>query len=141
MTGLNEPIGGFFFDVATGIKKTMDIRKDYLIAVRVSRDPYPYAKPADLKEPDKGMPICGLTPLDMKFTYLCDVYKNGEQLKYAASDGVVLKATAFGRTVKEAQHRVYKICKNIKAIDIAYANDIGDRVDHDMNLLKEWGWL
>jgi len=143
MTGLNEPVGSFLFDVATGIKKSMDIRYDFLIAVRVSRDPYPYAKPYEIKEPDKGMPICGLTDLDLKFTYLSDVYKEpgSNQMLYAASDGVVLRATAFGRSVKEAQHRVYKICKNIKAIDIAYANDIGDRVDKDIALLREWGWL
>jgi len=141
MTGLNEPIGGFFFDVATGIKKSMKLRNDFLITVRISRDPYPYAKPCDLDEPDKGMPICGLNITDMKFTYLCDVYKDGDQLKYAASDGVILKATAFGRTVKEAQHRVYKICKNVKAIDIAYSPGIGDRVDKDIASLKEWGWL
>jgi len=141
MTGLNEPVGAFLFDVATGVKKDMALRNDFLITVRVTRDPYPYCKPADLDEPDKGMPICGLTETDLKFTYLCDVYKDGDQIKYAASDGVVLKATAFGRSVKEAQHRVYKICKNIQAIDIAYCNDIGDRVDKDIALLREWGWL
>ena len=141
MTGLNEPVGSFLFDTATGIKKSMDIRSDFLIAVRVTRDPYPYAKPSEVKESDKGMPICGLNETDMKFTYLCDVYKEEDDLKYAASDGVILKATAFGRSVKEAQHRVYKICNNIKAIDIAYRTDIGDRVDNDLKLLREWGWL
>lgn len=148
MTGLTESVGGFLFDVATGIKKQMSLSRnasgyDYLSAVRVHRDPYPMCKPDEIKEPDKGMPICGLNEQDMKFVYLCDVYRNkeDEQIKYAASDGVVLKATSFGRSVKEAQHRVYKLCKNIKAIDVAYANDIGNRVDKDIERLKEWGWL
>lgn len=141
ITGLNEPLGALLFDTATGIKKSMDIRTEFLIAVRVTRDPYPYCTPADVDEPDKGMPICGLNDTDMKFTYLCDVYKDGDTLRYAASDGVILKATAFGRSVKEAQHRAYKICNNIKAIDIAYRNDIGDRVERDLKLLRDWSWL
>ena len=141
MTGMVEPVGAFLFDTATGIKKSMDIRTDFLISVRITRDPYPYCSPSDITESDKGMPICGLNDTDMKFTYLADVYKDGDQLKYAASDGVILKATAFGRSVKEAQHRVYKICKNVQAIDIAYRNDIGDRVDGDLKLLRDWGWV
>lgn len=148
MTGLKEPMGNLLFDVATGIKKEMDIRYDFLMAIRVTRDPYPFCRPQEVEESDRGMPICGLSEKDEPFTYLCDVFKDvdkddaeGYDLKYAASDGVVLKATSFGRSVKEAQHRAYKICNNIKAIDISYRNDIGDRVDGDLAKLREWGWI
>ena len=132
MTGLNEPVGAFLFDVATGIKKSMNIRSDFLICVPVS---------VESDALSKGMPISGLNETDLRFTYLCDVYKDGNQMKYAASNGTILKATAFGRSVKEAQHRVYKICKNIKALNIEYSDDVGDRVDKDIALLREWKWL
>lgn len=140
-TGLNESVGGFLYEVALGTKKRMDVRNDFLLAVRVTRDPYPAADPREVDEPDRGMPIDGLTEKDSKFIYLCDVMRKGDQLQYAASDGVVLKATSFGRSVKEAQHRAYKICKNIKAIDIQYRNDIGDRVEKDLENLRKWGWI
>lgn len=141
MTGLNEPVGGFLFDVALGVKKEMDIRRDFLIAISVIRDPYPFVEPKEVKEPDKGMPITGITALDSKFIYLCDVMKDANQIKYAAGSGIVYKATAFGRSVDEAQHRAYRICKNVKSIDLAYRNDIGKRVPNDLKRLREWGWL
>lgn len=141
MTGLNEPMGAFLYEMALGTKISMDIRSDFLLAIRVTRDPYPYAEPHEIEESDKGMPISGLTETDMKFVYLCDVMKKDGQLQYAASDGVLLKATSFGRSVKEAQSRAYKICKNVEAIDIAYRNDIGDRVEKNLDSLRAWGWI
>src|SRR5258708_3734366 len=80
MTGLKEPMGNLLFETALGTRKSMDIRTDFLMTVRVTRDPYPYAEPCDVDEDDKGMPICGLTEKDMDFVYLCDVYKKGEEL-------------------------------------------------------------
>src|SRR5260221_392991 len=78
MIGLREPVANLLFETALGVKKSMDIRTDFLMTVRVTRDPYPYAEPEELDEPDKGMPICGLTEKDMEFVYLCDVYKKDD---------------------------------------------------------------
>lgn len=142
MTGLTEPVGSMLFEVATGIKKRIEMRTDFLISVRVCRDPYPVGYSSMLgKDNDRGMPITGLSEKDMPFVYLCDVYTEDGILKFSAGDGVILKATAFGRSVKEAQHRAYRVVKNVQAIDIQYRTDIGNRVESDMNTLREWGWI
>jgi len=143
MQGLREPIANLLFETAIGSKKTMDVSKDYLMAVRVTRDPYPAAAPKDLapEDLDRGMPIVGLTAKDMNHAYLCDVYLDGETLRYAAGDGVILKATSFGDTIKKARDRVYRVVRNIKGIDIQYRTDIGVRAERDLESLREWGWV
>jgi phosphoribosylamine---glycine ligase len=143
MQGLREPMASLLFDTAIGAKKEMDITPDYLIAVRVTRDPYPVmsADKLEPKERDRGMPVVGFNAKDMPHVYFCDVFLDGETLRYGASDGVLLKCTAFGKTVEMAQERVYRTAKNLKSIDHAYRIDIGDRVPVDMQKLKNWGWL
>lgn len=141
LEGLKEPAGRFFMDIAQGTKKAMDLTNDYMIAVRVSRDPYPFAYPAEVKEPDKGMPVVGLSDKNMRHVFLTDVYLTADGYKYAAGDGVVYKATARGREVKEARQRVYTTIHNIKGFDLQWRNDIGARVDKDMQTLREWRWL
>jgi phosphoribosylamine--glycine ligase len=142
MVGMTEPVGSMLFELATGIKKKIDMRYDFLIAVRVCRDPYPVGYCSMLgKDNDKGMPITGLSEKDMPFVFLSDVYTDNGTMRFAASDGIILKAAAFGRSVKEARHRVYRVVSNVKAIDIQYRTDIGSRVDEDLAKLRSWGWL
>jgi phosphoribosylamine--glycine ligase len=143
MQGLREPMGNLLFETAIGSKKEMDISSDYLMSVRVSRDPYPSkVESLDKIDQDLGMPIVGLTNKDMNHVYLCDCFLDkGGNIKYAASDGVVLKATGFGRTIPEASTRTYKVISNIKGIDLMYRTDIGARAAKDIKQLQEWGWL
>lgn len=143
MQGLREPVANLLFETAIGSKKSMDISSDYLMCVRVARDPYP-TSPSDLdkSEQDLGMPIMGLSAKDMPHVYLCDVYLDDDgTIRYGAADGLILKATSFGRTIEEAHERVYKVVHNVKAVDIQYRTDIGLRGIKDIELLKQWGWL
>lgn len=142
MQGLREPVANLLFETAIGSKKSMDISSDYLMSVRVSRDPYPTDVQLLPKlDQDFGMPILGLTPKDMNHVYLCGVYLDNETLRYGASDGVLMKATGFGRTIEEARTRTYKVISNIKSMDIQYRTDIGVRATKDIKQLQDWGWL
>ena len=138
MEGLNEPIANLLFDTATGIRQNMDITMDFMSAVRLSVPPWPHAKP---EEDTKGKPILGLNDQNMKHIYLTDAYKQGGRYFWAAGDGVVLKATARGVSVREATRRVYRTLSNINVLDKQYRLDIGARVESDLGKLKEWGWL
>lgn len=142
-TGLEEPLGSFLFGVAMGVAKQIPIRPDFLIAVRASLPPYPHAKVSWLPEQERrsGMPIVGATDTDLKYTFFCDVMLEGDRLKYAASDGALLKATAFGRSVREARHRAYRVLENLKVPELQYRTDIGARVEKDLETLRSWGWL
>jgi phosphoribosylamine--glycine ligase len=138
MHGTKGPFGSFLFDVATGVAKSIPVLGyDYLIAVRVVCPEYPYGR-ADQKA--RGMPVFGLEgPGGSVFP--CDVYKEKEKYYYAASDGVLAKVAANGRDVREARRRVYKRVDDVRASGVFYRNDIGARVERDMNQLKAWGWL
>src|SRR3989304_6712676 len=136
--GLNEPVANLLFDTATGIKQTMDVTMDFMSAVRLSVPPWPHAKP---EKSTKGKPILGLNDQNMKHIYLTDAYKQEGRYYWAAGDGVVLKATARGVSVRESVRRVYRTLSNINVLDKQYRLDIGARVESDLNKLKEWGWL
>ena len=136
MEGLKEPVTDLFFETAVGVKKEMDITKDYMIAVRGSVPPWPHG------EPDThGMPVIGINEENLRHLYLTDVYKEDEQYLYAGGDGVVVKATAHGQSVEQAQSRVYRTLNNLTIQDMQYRLDIGNRVSNDVRLLKKWGWL
>jgi len=136
--GLREPLIDLLFETATGTKKEMELSNQYLIAVRLTVPPYPMEK---VKPEDHGEPILGLDEFKLKHIFLCDVYFEDNELKYAGSDGVVLKATASGRDVREAKRRVYRTLKDVKVGSKQYRTDIGDRVPGDIEKLKSMGWL
>src|SRR3990172_9537182 len=132
MEGLNEPVANLLFDTATGTKKAMDVTMDFMAAVRLSVPPWPHAKPA---QDVKGKPILGLNEQNMKHIYLTDAYKEGKDYFWAGGDGVVLKATARGVSVREATRRVYRTLTNVNVLDKQYRLDIGDRVERDLGQL------
>ena len=138
LEGLKEPAFDLFFETALGVKKEMDITNDFMIAVRMSSPPWPHS------EPDKealGMPILGINEQNLKHLWLTDIMFKGGKYLYSASDGVVAKATARGRSVKEARNRVYRTVDEIKFQSKQFRSDIGERVNSDMNQLKTWGWI
>lgn len=138
MEGLREPVTDLLFETALGVKTSMNLSDEYLASVRVSVPPYPHADP----HPDEfGIPITGINDQNLSHLFLTDIMLRGGLYQYAASDGVVYKATAHGRTVKEVMGRVYRTIENVKVHDMQYRTDIGKRVLADMTQLSAWGWI
>lgn len=138
MEGLSEPISDVLFEVALGIKKEFKVTEEFMIASRLSVPPWPHA---DEEGKNRGLPILGINDKNLRHIYLSDAYREGDNYYYAASDGVVLKATARGVSVREAQRRVLRTLDNIKVNDKQYRRDIGNRVDGAMSDLKDWRYL
>lgn len=140
--GLKEPLTDLLFETAMGVKREMSVESIPMIAVRVSVPPWPHAAP---RESDKGRPLLGLNKGNLKHIFLTDIYKDGQEYKWAAGDGVVYKATAGGVDFREARRRVYRTISNVQILDSQYRTDIGKRADPDQgaqfNQLREWGWL
>lgn len=136
--GLREPLLDVLFETAAGIKKTIALSDDVLIAVRVSVPPWPHAEP---EAADRGRPVLGVTKEAMKHLFPTDIFQEDDRWLYAAGDGVVYKATARGRDVKEARRRVYRTVDSIDILDKQYRTDIGQRVPSDVARLIKWGWL
>lgn len=138
MEGLNEPISDVIFETAVGVKKEMALGSDPMIAVRLSKSPWPITDPSS---DDFGMPILGIDDSNRKHIFLTDAYKENDGIFYAASDGVIAKVTAHAKTVADARTRVYRTIDSINYPDKQYRLDIGERVPEDMKKLKEWNWL
>ncbi len=138
MCGMKAPVGGFLFELATGIAKTISLNGyDYLMAVRVSHFPYP------TRMKDKGYedgPVLGIKDIG-KDIYLSAMYKKGDQYLSSGADGTLCKVVAHGRDVRETSRRCYDKVHKLVAMDLQYRTDIGGRVEKDMSRLKEWGWL
>ena len=138
MEGISEPIADVLFETALGVKKEFQLTEEYMMASRLSVPPWPHA---DAASSNRGAPILGLNEKNLKHIYLSDAYKDGNDYYYAASDGVVLKATARGASVREAQRRVLRTLDNVKLSDKQYRRDIGNRVDSAMSSLKSGRYL
>lgn len=139
MEGLKEPVTDLFFETAIGVKKSMNLTTDYMIAVRLSVPPWPHGEPDNEAV---GMPIIGINEFNIKHLYLTDAYRDeGEDYLYAGGDGAILKVTARGRDIQEARNRVYRTIDNLTIQDVQYRSDIGLRAIKDIKQLKEWGWL
>lgn len=148
--GLQEPLGDFLFEVALGSKKTIDLTKDAMVAVRLSIPPWPVRQPRD---GDFGEPILGLE--DMTHIWPSDIYKEKKDYFTAGAEGILLKATATGRATettladgkasidltREALRRAYRLLEKIKVGSKQYRTDIGKRVNSQYAQLKQWGWL
>lgn len=139
MEGLREPVTDLLFETAVGIKSSMELGTDAMIAVRLSKAPWPSGEP---NSDEHGMPIVGINEDNIKHIFLTDVFLDSEgSYRYAVGDGVIMKVTAHAKTVKEARLRVYRTIDGIEYPDKQFRSDIGERVGSDMDQLKEWGWL
>jgi len=147
--GLNEPLGTFLFDIATGKNRRARLTTDTMIAVRLSIPPWPIRKP---DASSAGELIEGIDDSTLPHLFLTDLYKDGDEYKTAAGDGVLLKATAIGRSRRneqtgridytyEARRRVYNTLSKLDISGKQYRDDIGERVNKEVAQLKDWGWL
>jgi phosphoribosylamine-glycine ligase len=54
----------------------------------------------------------------------------------------VLYVTEHGKTIEEAEKKVYNLIKKIHIPKMMYRNDIGQRfIEHDREKLKNWGYI
>lgn len=132
----SEPFGDFLLGVATGTQTSMKLNSNtFALATRLTIPPYPFGK-ADPDE--RGLPVLGL-PDGLNHYYPTDIMKDRGQFKWSASDGVLLKVTSAGRTVKAAQNLIKQRVERVKVLGKTYRSDIGNRVDADMKKLQELG--
>lgn len=132
LEGLQEPAIDLFFETAIGVKKEMSVGSDQMISVRM------YVTP---EAPLAGMPIVGLNEHNLKHIFLSDVFKDAEGYKYSYGNGLLLKATASGRNIKEARNRVYRTLTNLTALGKQYRTDIGKKVPDSIARLEALGYL
>ncbi len=138
---MEEPLATTIVSVVAGAKKRLEMKDGELaIAARLTVPPFPHRK-ADKR--DAGLPVDLPSKTEGRWPhyFFTDVYKDKGKLKWAATDGVLMKVAAAGKSVRVAKQLLQQRIDKVKVLDLQYRTDIGDRFEEDMKRLVEFGAL
>jgi phosphoribosylamine--glycine ligase len=142
----DSPWHEFLGAVADGERYELKFKKGYGVVVTVAVPPFPYYIHVEAAETSKGLPIAfrsPITPKDWKHYGFEELAMDETgRLYIAGSRGCVAHVSGFGETVQSAQRIAYERVHNMIVPKMFYRADIGTQfIDHDQDLLKQWGWL
>ena len=111
----------------------------FSLGVVLTTPPFPYSRHEVAAR--IGMPVeVGDVPAD--HLHLGEVGSDGTQLVTSGLYGWTAVATGTGASVQEAQRQAYRRAREIRAPNLRYRLDIGDKlISGDLEKLAEWGWL
>lgn len=141
-----SPWGEFLHAVASGKDYNLKWKKGMGIVVLVAVPPFPYAKMSKYnRHQDTKIHFKEIQPADFEHIHFEEVSKRevkGTQEYYISDNrGYVLYTTAVGKTIEEAQKKVYALTEKIVIPKMLYRNDIGTRFkNRDLQRLKDWGY-
>lgn len=118
--GSKDRITDLLFELACGTVKTLDFTEDVVVCARLVVPPFPYISNIDLT-----CGIDGINPENLKHIFLDEAYINKDNCLCLISSGSILKVTARGRSIREAQRRVYRTLEGLNIQDKQYRLDIG----------------
>lgn len=128
-------------------KDTLRVSNDVAIGVVCAQPRYPYNNsPPEMVE---GNPIEGLDSVWNDVHPVAVMRGKGPMMRdgkvvegeiYQTSGEYVLVATGLGKTVEEAQKRVYKTVKKIHFPSMMFRTDIGDKVKENLSRLHSFGY-
>lgn len=116
------------FDPTSASVEALD---PYVCGVMLSVYPYPHAKP------QAPLEIFGLNSANQKHMWQMDISKVNDKTVCGQLSGNAGYVTARGKTVQEAQRRVYRTISNLNIEGLQYRNDIGKDVTEKMYKLKD----
>lgn len=124
---LHGDVGKFLSDVARGQAKRMPLGRDFAFGLRTRVLPEPGGAVP------RGVPVEGVK-FGEPHTWLLDVMANAQgELVTAGVDGVIGVLTDHGRTIEEAQRRVFARVDELKVPNLLWRNDAGARARRQIN--------
>lgn len=118
---LQGDVGKFLSDIARGQAKRMPVGRDFAFALRTRVLPDPGGRVP------RGVPVEGVK-FGEPHTWLLDVMANAEgELVTAGVDGVIGCLTDRGRTIEEAQRRVFARVDELRVPNLLWRSDAGAR--------------
>lgn len=135
-----NPIGEFFFDLASGNNIKLKTRSGFQIGVRIVVPPFPFEDEKTFDSYSRNATIVFKKPAKEEI-HIEDVKQVNGQWLVAGTSGVVLIVVGLGQTMKQAQSQAYTKIKNILIPNMYYRTDIGDRWTEDSDKLHNWGYL
>ena len=133
--GLRGSLLDTLYFTSQGMLRELPLTDDIMVAIRLSTPPWPY--PPQSRN-GHSIEIGGLDDHNLPHIFLCDV-NNKDGKWFCGSRGIALKATARGRTVREAVRRVYRTLSGLDVDCAQYRNDMRQTFIHRLRDLKDRG--
>lgn len=139
----------FFTAVARGEQHELQVRDHFGIVNAIATGPFPYPpEDDDIDWKSTQYPFHietnDLLDEDFESIHIEEISKRGEtgEMYWAGEFGYAAYVTASAESIPEAKRKVERLRSKVMLPNMKYRTDIGDRVhDHDLDKLKEWGWV
>jgi phosphoribosylamine---glycine ligase len=129
-------------------KDTLEVSPMVACGVVLAQPDYPYSKKT--KAETDGIPIYGVTGENQKYIspqsvkIVSQPNMEGEKLTekptWTTTGDYICVTTALGRTVKQACERAYKTVKELHIPDMIYRDDIGEKLEKELEELHKHGF-
>lgn len=135
MSGMTQSIGEFLERLAKGEVTKFPLNEEgYLGAVRLYCPASPDIPVAAPLREDRRLYPKDLWSLDDRLFTVGDEALNGLT--------VIMEAAARGDTIKQVMSELYdEVVPQVRAPDLLYRNDIGEKALEDISMLKAWGYV
>ena len=113
-------------------------RPGFSVCVVLTTPPFPYSR-HEVNAP-VGMPVA-VGDVDSASIHFGEVGMHGSQLVTSGVYGWTAVATGTGATVEQAKAAAYAAADSVRAPNLRYRRDIGDKAEEQIDRLVRWGWL
>lgn len=120
--GSKDRLTDLFFGIATGTLKDIDFTYDTVICVKLTVPPFPY-----MTDQPRSAELDGVTSGNLRHMFVDEACETEDGFLCHISTGCILKATAHGRSLREAQRRVYRTLEHLDVKDKSYRIDVGNK--------------
>jgi phosphoribosylamine--glycine ligase len=134
--GEKGKVGQYFLKLARSEIQGRTQIKGFTTGALICVPPFPYA---DKNEMEKYKGAMIIFDGKMDGVHLVDAIRR--KGKFLVNGFAPLIICARGKSVEEAKKKLYKRIKGIHIENMYYRTDIGDFLEEDSKLLKEWGYI
>jgi phosphoribosylamine--glycine ligase len=130
----------FFYGIATGKIREQEFTDDYSMAVVMSFPPYPDYDDIKKVSALEGMKVLNVSNANPENIWLHDaMWNKKKEPVLAGAIGYIGAVVETGKTIEEADKKVYKTIKDIALMkEVQYRTDISEGVEDDIKKLRGW---
>ena len=128
-----------FAAMITRSGEPFEVRPGFSLCVVLTTPPFPYSR--HQVDAEVGYPLM-TAEVPSEHLHLGEVGLEGGQLVTSGVYGWTAVVTGTGQTVSEAKAAAYENARKIRAPNLRYRLDIGDKlISDELRQLSDWGWL
>lgn len=137
MEGMDFDLAKFFYGLATGSDKKIEIKNNYSCGLVVGVPPYPFISSELFKKMSEGMHIT--LPDEEDGIYLMYAKKKGDAITVAGTYGQPLVVCGSGQYIQEAIDEAYARMDEVYVSNMMYRTDIGEKTEENLKKLVDLG--